>query len=78
MVAIEDNISTAARIENILGPKTDRYCSNGFRNVRFSFADISNTSTVKRSKKFRSRDKDIALRMRNIEAKFNMTHQIQC
>jgi hypothetical protein len=41
MIAIEDNISTAARIENILGPKTDRYCSNGFRNVRFSFANIT-------------------------------------
>jgi hypothetical protein len=40
MEAINDNISTAVRIENILGSKKDRYCSNGFRNVCFSFADF--------------------------------------
>ncbi|MDR1552684.1 MAG: hypothetical protein LBS69_04380 [Prevotellaceae bacterium] len=46
MAAIQENISTATRIENILGPKKDRYCSNGFRNVRFSFANIAFSDSV--------------------------------
>jgi hypothetical protein len=40
MVATQDNITMVARIEDILGAKKDRYCSNGFRNVRYSFANI--------------------------------------